>query len=102
MTADENRELERLARAVEELGRVQTSQAGDIKAIVQWTRDRRQTCDRHENDIGELRKEQVSLREKVVSGLTAKALAVSLVTALIVGLSIGVPLWIKVSSAAGG
>jgi len=102
MTDSENREITRLAVAMEAQGRELSEVRGDVKAIVQWTRDRAKVCDRHENEIDDLQKLLGDQRDRITAGLARQAMVAGLVSALIVGLAVGVPLWIKITAAANG
>lgn len=102
MTELEAREITRLAVAVEAQGRELSEARGDIKAIRQWTSDRKQTCDRHEREIEALQKQAGDQRDRVTAGLTRQAMLAGLISAVIVGLAVAVPLWLKLSSMAGG
>lgn len=98
MTEAESRAVERIADAVELQGRELAEVRGDVKAIRQWTHDRKATCDRHEREIVDLQKGQNDQRDRITRGLTWQALLSGLISALVVALAIGVPLWIKVSA----
>lgn len=102
MTDSENREITRLAIAVEAQGRELAEVRGDVKAIVQWTRDRAKVCDRHEGDIDALERALGDQRDRITAGLTRQAMVAGLISALIVGLAVGVPLWIRIAAAAPG
>lgn len=102
MTELEAREITRLAVAVEAQGRDLAEARGDIKAIRQWTSDRKQTCDRHEREIADLQVQVGNQRDRVTAGLTRQALVAGLISAAIVGLAVAVPLWLKLSAIVGG
>lgn len=102
MTELEAREITRLAVAVEAQGKDLAEARGDIKAIRQWTSDRKQTCDRHEGEIKELQRLAGDQRDRVTAGLTRQAMVAGLISAAIVGLAVAVPLWLKLSSVLGG
>ena len=98
----ENKELSRLATAVESLG----DKVGDIKAglraIGQWMDDREKDLARHEGRIDGLESSLADQRDRITRGLTWQAMLPAIISAVAAAMAVGFPLWLKVKAAVSG
>ena len=99
MTESENKELSRLATAVESLGTKVADINGGLRAIGQWMDDREKDHDRYERQISSLEAAIGDQRDRITKGLTWQSLLPATLSTLVTAAAVGIPLWLKVRAA---